>query len=202
MLRKANVFSNSKTIVIRQVALSNCCPMAKQLIWGRASRHVLEGSCSAIPVLCSPEQASWLVLVLNVVVVPVSTSRFLHLMCWCIWSFLLVALVESQRLSLMPLVRAETTVTLQATGILYFVCSTNLMLKKTSQSMSYSCCGWNCPVPVGSSSHQCPAHNLNSQGVKGQPKLVLLRLCIAFLCLPVFLAGLCVLQLTACSRVG
>lgn len=54
--------SNSKTIVIRQVSLSSYCPVTKQLIWGGASRHVLEGSCSAIPVFCEPEQASWLVL--------------------------------------------------------------------------------------------------------------------------------------------
>lgn len=70
--------SNSKTIVIRQVVLSNCCPVAKQLTWGGASRHVLEASCSAIPVFRSPDP--WLVLVLNMVVVPVSTSRPLHLM--------------------------------------------------------------------------------------------------------------------------
>ena len=89
--------SNGRTIVIRQVALSNCCPAAEQLIWGGASRHVLEGSCSAIPIFCSPEQASWLFLVLNMVVVPVSTSRPLHFTCWCIWSLRPVALVESQR---------------------------------------------------------------------------------------------------------
>lgn len=45
--------SNGKTIVIKQAALSSCCPVAKQLMWGGASRHVLEGSCSAIPVFCS-----------------------------------------------------------------------------------------------------------------------------------------------------
>lgn len=126
------MFSNSKTIVIRQVTLSSCCPVAKQLIWGGASRCVLEGSCSAIPVLCSPEQASWLVLVLSMVVVPVSTSRPLHLLCWCIRSFPLMALVGSQRQSLIPL-GAEPVVTVLATGIWYFVGSTNLMLKKTSQ---------------------------------------------------------------------
>lgn len=70
--------SNSKTIVIRQLALSKCCPVAKQLTWGGASRPVLEASFSAIPVFCSPDP--WLVLVLNVVAVPDSTSRPLHLM--------------------------------------------------------------------------------------------------------------------------
>lgn len=154
--------SNGKTIVIRQVALSNCCPVAKQLIWGGVSRRVLEGSCSAIPVFCSPEHASWLVLVLNMVVVPVSTSRPLHLMRWRIWSFPLVALVDSQRQSPIPPVCAEPTATVLATGIWYFVCSTNLMLRKTCQSMSYSCCGWCCSVPASSSSHQQPARKLNS----------------------------------------
>jgi len=164
--------SNGKTIVIRQVASSSCCPVAKQLIWGGASRHVLEGGCFAIPVFCSPEQASSLVLVLNIAVVPVSTSRPLHLMCWCIWSFPLVALVENQRQSPIPPVCVEPAAILLATGIWYFVCSTNLMLKKTSQSMS----GWHCCVPVSRSSHQRPAIQLNSKEVKEQHKLVLLRL--------------------------
>lgn len=96
------------------------------------------------------------------VAVPVSTSRPLHLMCQCIWSLPLVALVESQRQSPIPAVCAETTAAVLTTGIWYFVCRTNLMLKKTSQSMSYSCCGWPCSVPAGSSRHQRPACKLNS----------------------------------------
>lgn len=136
------------------------------------------------------------------VVVSALTSRPLYLVHWCIWSFPLVALVESQRQSPIPPTYPEPTAIVLATGICYFVCSTNLMLKKTSQSMSYSCCGWHSSVPVSNSSHQRPACKLNSQAVKEQHKFVLLRLCIVFLWLLVFLAGLCVLQLTVCSGDG
>lgn len=97
--------SHSRTIASRQVALSNCCAVAKQLIWGVASRHGLEGSCSAIPDCHSPVQASWLVLVLNVVVLPVSTSRPLHLMYWCIWSFPLETLVDRAQSHLSVLIQ-------------------------------------------------------------------------------------------------
>lgn len=68
--------------------------------------------------------------------------------------------------------------------------------------MSYSCCGWHCSVPVSSSSHQCPARKLKSQGVKEECNLLLLRLCIAFLQLFAFPVGLCVLLLAVSSREG
>lgn len=70
-------------------------------------KHFWEDSHVVVCILCSPEQARWLGLLLDMV----SPSRPLHLMHWCIQSFPLIALVEWQRQNLSLPVHTHPAVT-------------------------------------------------------------------------------------------